>query len=77
MSQAAEPDITEITATTDTPGAARYTLWQLVRCMLRLGPWGFGGPVALVASCPSSMAASCRSTTGSMTGSSSTPWPSR
>ena len=30
------------------PGAARYTLWQLVRYMLGLGTWGFGGPVALV-----------------------------
>ncbi|HEY8880241.1 MAG TPA: chromate transporter [Roseateles sp.] len=25
-----------------------YTLWQLVRYMLALGSWGFGGPVALV-----------------------------
>jgi chromate transporter len=32
----------------DTPSAARYTLWQLVRYMLSLGTWGFGGPVALV-----------------------------
>ena len=24
-----------------------YTLWQLVRYMLALGSWGFGGPVAL------------------------------
>jgi len=31
-----------------TPGVARYTLWQLVRYMLGLGTWGFGGPVALV-----------------------------
>ena len=30
------------------PGAASYTLWQLVRYMLGLGTWGFGGPVALV-----------------------------
>jgi chromate transporter len=30
------------------PGVARYTLWQLVRYMLGLGTWGFGGPVALV-----------------------------
>jgi chromate transporter len=30
------------------PGAARYTLLQLVRYMLGLGTWGFGGPVALV-----------------------------
>jgi chromate transporter len=29
----------------DTPG---YTLWQLVLYMLRLGTFGFGGPVALV-----------------------------
>ena len=29
-------------------GAARYSLWQLVRYMLALGTWGFGGPVALV-----------------------------
>jgi chromate transporter len=28
--------------------AAHYTLWQLVRYMLGLGTWGFGGPVALV-----------------------------
>ena len=27
---------------------ARYTLWQLVRYMVGLGTWGFGGPVALV-----------------------------
>ena len=27
---------------------AAYTLWQLVRYMLALGTWGFGGPVALV-----------------------------
>src|SRR4029453_16428337 len=32
----------------DTPGATRYTLWHLVRYMLGLGTWGFGGPVALV-----------------------------
>jgi chromate transporter len=31
-----------------TPGVAKYTLWQLVRYMLGLGTWGFGGPVALV-----------------------------
>ncbi|MGN6528901.1 MAG: chromate transporter [Burkholderiaceae bacterium] len=30
------------------PGTARYSLWQLVRYMLGLGTWGFGGPVALV-----------------------------
>ena len=27
---------------------ATYSLWQLVRHMLALGTWGFGGPVALV-----------------------------
>jgi chromate transporter len=32
---------------TDASGA-RYSLWQLVRYMLGLGTWGFGGPVALV-----------------------------
>jgi hypothetical protein len=25
-----------------------YTLWQLVQCFLRLGTFGFGGPIALV-----------------------------
>ena len=30
------------------PAPAPYTLWQLVRYMLALGTWGFGGPVALV-----------------------------
>jgi chromate transporter len=29
------------------PASTRYTLWQLVRYMLALGTWGFGGPVAL------------------------------
>ena len=28
--------------------AAPYTVWQLVKYMLGLGTWGFGGPVALV-----------------------------
>ena len=28
--------------------APSYSLWQLVRYMLALGTWGFGGPVALV-----------------------------
>jgi chromate transporter len=28
-------------------GSPSYTLWQLVRYMLALGTWGFGGPVAL------------------------------
>lgn len=40
-------DITAAKAA-DTPSAASYTLWQLVRYMLGLGTWGFGGPVALV-----------------------------
>lgn len=31
-----------------TTPTAQYTLWQLVRYMLGLGTWGFGGPVALV-----------------------------
>lgn len=31
----------------DTTSNARYSLWQLVRYMLRLGTLGFGGPVAL------------------------------
>lgn len=30
------------------PPAPNYSLWQLVRYMLALGTWGFGGPVALV-----------------------------
>ncbi|MGN6704131.1 MAG: chromate transporter [Burkholderiaceae bacterium] len=32
----------------DLPDAPRYTLWQMVSYMLRLGALGFGGPVALV-----------------------------
>ena len=32
----------------DEQAAATYSLWQLVRYMLALGTWGFGGPVALV-----------------------------
>ena len=34
--------------TANAPAAAGYTLGQLVRYMLALGTWGFGGPVALV-----------------------------
>jgi chromate transporter len=34
--------------TTDVSSTPRYTLWQLVLYMLRLGALGFGGPVALV-----------------------------
>jgi hypothetical protein len=29
------------------PASASYSLWQLVRYMLGLGTYGFGGPVAL------------------------------
>lgn len=36
------------TTDTPTPEAPRYTLWQLVLYMLKLGALGFGGPVALV-----------------------------
>ena len=35
-------------AETEVPAAAAYSLWQLLRYMLGLGTWGFGGPVALV-----------------------------
>lgn len=35
---------TTVAADTSPPS---YTLWQLVRYMLALGSWGFGGPVAL------------------------------
>src|SRR5262249_7330553 len=41
MSSASEVEVS-------TPQPAAYTLWQLVRYMLGLGTWGFGGPVALV-----------------------------
>ncbi|WP_454766467.1 chromate transporter [Cupriavidus campinensis] len=43
MSNLQQPDIPQ-TPATERPG---YTLWQLVRYMLRLGTLGFGGPVAL------------------------------
>jgi chromate transporter len=39
------PNPSSTPPSTDTP---QYTLWQLVRYMLGLGSWGFGGPVALV-----------------------------
>jgi len=32
----------------DSTGTPRYTLWQMILYMLRLGTLGFGGPVALV-----------------------------
>lgn len=38
------PTVEPASAPPSTPG---YTLWQLVRYMLALGTWGFGGPVAL------------------------------
>src|SRR5215203_5196860 len=34
-------------STVEQPGPA-YSLWELIRYMLALGTWGFGGPVALV-----------------------------
>ena len=34
--------------TTIAPPPATYSLWQIVRYMMGLGTWGFGGPVALV-----------------------------
>ncbi|MDE2367915.1 MAG: chromate transporter [Burkholderiales bacterium] len=43
MKEAATPS----TAATPAPQVP-YTLWQLLRYMLALGSWGFGGPVALV-----------------------------
>src|SRR5690348_17207786 len=43
------PPMADIAATAAADASApRYTLWQLVRYMLGLGTWGFGGPVALV-----------------------------
>jgi len=32
------------TPTTAVPEAPSYSLWQLVRYVLALGTWGFGGP---------------------------------
>ena len=40
--------MTETPVTTETPAQPRYSLWHIVRYMLALGTWGFGGPVALV-----------------------------
>jgi chromate transporter len=37
-----------LNAETAAPEAPKYTLWQMVLYMLRLGALGFGGPVALV-----------------------------
>lgn len=36
------------TVTQPTASTPRYTMWQLILYMLRLGTFGFGGPVALV-----------------------------
>ena len=44
MTESIEPN--EVSAITSLPPS--YSLWQLVRYMLALGTWGFGGPVALV-----------------------------
>lgn len=38
---------TTVVADTSAASPPSYTLWQLVRYMLALGTWGFGGPVAL------------------------------
>ena len=40
--------MTETPVTTETPAQPGYSLWHIVRYMLALGTWGFGGPVALV-----------------------------
>ena len=39
---------TRATATADATASSAYSLWQLIKYMLGLGTWGFGGPVALV-----------------------------
>ena len=41
-------DATAAEETAAPGGGAPYSLWQLVRYMLGLGTWGFGGPVALI-----------------------------
>jgi chromate transporter len=38
----------EATPLPDAPAKPAYSLWQLVRYVLYLGTFGFGGPVALV-----------------------------
>jgi chromate transporter len=40
--------MSEIATIANAPAQAHYSLWQMVRYMLALGTWGFGGPVALV-----------------------------
>jgi chromate transporter len=37
-----------VTSAAEPPEPPSYSVWQLVRYMLALGTWGFGGPVALV-----------------------------
>jgi len=41
-------DTSAVAELSPTPAHSGYSLWQLVRYMLALGTWGFGGPVALV-----------------------------
>ena len=49
--QPQKTDMNDLNTTTEpeasASGSPSYTLWQLVRYMLALGTWGFGGPVAL------------------------------
>jgi len=40
--------VTSASQPRETSTLPEYSLWQLVRYMLALGTWGFGGPVALV-----------------------------
>src|SRR5438445_10583170 len=40
--------MTDASSTVESSPRPGYSLWQLVRYMLALGTWGFGGPVALV-----------------------------
>jgi chromate transporter len=40
--------MTDASAVVEVCAKPSYSLWQLVRYMLALGTWGFGGPVALV-----------------------------
>ena len=40
--------MTDASSTAEASPQPGYSLWHLVRYMLALGTWGFGGPVALV-----------------------------
>ena len=40
--------MTPLASASDRPEPPSYSVWELVRYMLALGTWGFGGPVALV-----------------------------